>query len=45
VRLLEQHFAGDREAIRRCAVATALRLVLSAAEATAAAGTATAVRS
>ena len=27
----EQHFAGDREAIRRAAVATALRLVIAAA--------------
>jgi nicotinamide mononucleotide (NMN) deamidase PncC len=29
----EQHFTGDREAIRRAAVATALRLVIAAAQA------------
>ena len=45
VRMLEQHFSGDREAIRRAAVATALRLVLAAAEAAGVARTATAVRS
>jgi nicotinamide-nucleotide amidase len=35
---LQQQFAGDREAIRRAAVATALRLVIAAAGATAASG-------
>jgi nicotinamide-nucleotide amidase len=34
VHLLEQHFTGDREGIRRAAVATALLLVLSAAAST-----------
>ncbi len=31
---IEQHFAGDREGIRRAAVATALKLLLAAAEPT-----------
>src|SRR5580700_12227566 len=36
--VLQQQFAGDREAIRRAAVATALRLVIGAAGPKAAAG-------